>query len=199
MPLKPAPAARETVAGDRLGPLGGPPVFECIPGSGPFPGLGGSIVPEPTPSRPSIAMPMWDHAREVRRAGAGGGTRGGAGRGARSRRTCDRTLPPKYVQGPHSALKPSMPEVTCSAGARAGPPYGRRLSRTPQWGRHTGGVGLGWAGGLMQEQALGCGLPSLPHHEAEQPDCPVPRPSGLSTATRPHRSAGGRKMPSSCV
>ena len=62
-----------------------------------------------------------------------------------------------------------------------------------------GGVGLGWAGGLMQEQALGCGLPSLPHHEAEQPDCPVPRPSGLSTATRPHRSAGGRKMPSSCV
>ena len=35
----------------------------------------------------------------------------------------------------------------------------------------------------MQEQALGCGLPSLPHHEAEQPDCPVPRPSGLSTAT----------------
>ena len=64
------------------------------------------------------------------------------------------------------------------------------------WG---GGVGLGWAGGLMQEQALGFGLPSLPHHEAELPDCPVPRPSGLSTATRPHRSAGGRKIPSSCV
>ena len=62
-----------------------------------------------------------------------------------------------------------------------------------------GGVGLGWAGGLMQEQALGCGLPSLPHHEAKQPDCPVPRPSGLSTATKPHRSAGGRKIPSSCV
>ena len=62
-----------------------------------------------------------------------------------------------------------------------------------------GWVGLGWAGGLMQEQALGCGLPSLPHHEAELPDCPVPRPSGLSTATRPHRSASGRKIPSSCV
>ena len=67
--------------------------------------------------------------------------------------------------------------------------------RTVQWGW----VGLGWAGGLMQEQALGCGPPSLPHHEAELPDCPVPRPSGLSTATRPHRSAGGRKIPSSCV
>ena len=62
-----------------------------------------------------------------------------------------------------------------------------------------GWVGLGWAGGLMQEQALGCGLPSLPHHEAELPDCPVPRPSGLSTATGPHRSAGGRKIPSSRV
>ena len=62
-----------------------------------------------------------------------------------------------------------------------------------------GGVGLGWAGGLMQEKALGCGLPSLPHHEAELPDCPVPTPSGLSTTTRPHRSAGGRKIPSSCV
>ena len=61
------------------------------------------------------------------------------------------------------------------------------------------GVGLGWAGGLMQKQALGCRLPSLPHHEAEFPDCPVPRPSGLSTATRPHGSAGGRKIPSSCV
>ena len=62
-----------------------------------------------------------------------------------------------------------------------------------------GRVGLGWAGGLIQEQALGRGPPSLPHHEAELPDCPVPRPSGLSTATRPHRSAGGRKIPSSCV
>ena len=51
----------------------------------------------------------------------------------------------------------------------------------------------------MQEQALECGLPSLPHHEAEQPDCPVRRPSRLSTATRPHRSAGGQKIPSSCV
>ena len=64
---------------------------------------------------------------------------------------------------------------------------------------HQEGVGLGWAGGPMQEQALGCGLPSLPHHEAERPDCPVPRLSGLSTATRPNRSAGGRKIPSSCV
>ena len=53
---------------------------------------------------------------------------------------------------------------------------------------------MGWAGGLMQEQALGRGPPSLPNHEAEQPDCPVPRPSGLSTATRPHGSAGGRTV-----
>ena len=64
----------------------------------------------------------------------------------------------------------------------------QRTTTTPAWG---GGFvtkprgGGGWAGGLMQEQALGCGLPSLPHHEAELPDCPVPRPSELSTATRP--------------
>ena len=75
--------------------------------------------------------------------------------------------------------------------ARPGPPPSRG------GGRGGGGVGLGWAGG--QEQALGCGLPSLPHDEAELPDCPVPRPSGLLTATRPNRSAGGRKIPLSCV
>ena len=62
-----------------------------------------------------------------------------------------------------------------------------------------GGVWLGWAGGLMQEQALGCGLPSLPHHETEVLGCAVPRPSGLSTATRPLRSVGGRIISSSCV
>ena len=72
----------------------------------------------------------------------------------------------------------------------------RLVTVRPPW---RGGVGLGWAGGLLQEQSLGRGPPSLPNHEAEQPDCPVPRPSGLSTATRPHRSAGGRKIPSSCV
>ena len=52
------------------------------------------------------------------------------------------------------------------------------------WSRALGG--LGWAVGLMQEP-LGSGHPSLPHHEAEQPDCPVPRPSGLSTVTWPER------------
>ena len=53
--------------------------------------------------------------------------------------------------------------------------------------------------GFMQEQALRPGRPSLPRHEAEQPDCPVPRPSGLQTAPRPHRGAGERETPASCV
>ena len=68
------------------------------------------------------------------------------------------------------------------------------------WGS-TGG-GAGWVGlgqGLRQEQGLGSGRPSVPDHEAEHPDCPVPRPSGLSTSARPHRSAGDRETPPSCV
>ena len=77
-------------------------------------------------------------------------------------------------------------DLGIGAGLHSGPGVGFLVGR---------GVGLGWAGGLMQEQALGCGLPSLPHHEAEQPDCPVPRPSGLSTATRPGRGGGGGLHP----
>ena len=80
---------------------------------------------------------------------------------------------------------------------------GPRLAPSWSGGGPLGGGGgvasftlAAWGGSLMQEQALGCGLPSLPHHEAELPDCPVPRRSGLSTATRPHRIAGGRKIPS---
>ena len=60
-----------------------------------------------------------------------------------------------------------------------------------------GWVGLGQY--LMQEQGLGSRLPSLPAHEAEQSDCPVPRPDGLLTANRPHRSAREREAPSSFV
>ena len=36
----------------------------------------------------------------------------------------------------------------------------------------------------------GLGGAPRPGHEAEPPDRPVPRPSGLPTATRPHGSAG---------
>ena len=53
--------------------------------------------------------------------------------------------------------------------------------------------------GLIQEQAPGSGRPSLPDHEAEQPDCPVPRPSGLLTAARLHRSGREQETLSSCV
>ena len=60
-----------------------------------------------------------------------------------------------------------------------------------------GWVGLGQD--LMQEQAPGSGRPSLPDHEAEQPGRPVPGPSGLSTAARPHRSAREQETPWSFV
>ena len=43
----------------------------------------------------------------------------------------------------------------------------------------------GW--GLMQGPGLGSGHRSLPGHEAEQPDCLIPRPCRLSTASRPER------------
>ena len=53
--------------------------------------------------------------------------------------------------------------------------------------------------GLLLDWGLGLGWPYLPDHEAEQSHCLVPRPSGLLTAARPHRSAGGRKTLSSCM
>ena len=56
-----------------------------------------------------------------------------------------------------------------------------------------------WWGCLMQEQGLAPRLPSLPNDEAEQPDCPFPRLSGLSTTSRPHRSVGERQTLLSCL
>ena len=54
-----------------------------------------------------------------------------------------------------------------------------------------------WLGQGLRRRPPGLGMPD---HEAEQPDCPVPTPSGLSTATRPHWSAGerGRHCPPVC-
>ena len=72
-------------------------------------------------------------------------------------------------------------------------------SRSHMWAAVRGLMAVARGRAMTSEQAPGSGRPALPDHEAEQHDCPVPRPSGLSTATRPHRAmVSGRHRRPAC-
>ena len=63
------------------------------------------------------------------------------------------------------------------------------------------GGGAGWWVGTEPQAGAGRrpGRPSLPSLEDEQPDWPVPRPSGLLTAASPHWSASEQETVPPCV
>ena len=101
----------------------------------------------------------------------------------------------------------ALTQGTCWKGKGPSAGGARSTSRGRGWAKRfragAGGDKCHWRGalgqGLMQEPALWPGRPALPDHEAEQPECRAPRPSGPSTTSGPDWRTGEQEAPASCM